>query len=281
LILDGKQPAGRIGGDSLANLLQETIEDDSIRAIVLRVDSGGGSAFASEIIYQRLLMAREYNKPVVVSMGSVAASGGYWIAAAADEIWATPTTITGSIGVISAFPTADRLLDRLGIHADGVGTTPLAGALRIDRPLMPEAKALQQMVVDNLYQRFVSLVAEGRNMEVEAVDAVASGRVWSGADAQEVGLVDQLGGLDDAIAAAARLAQLEDYQVEYVEPQLSPREQLAKQFLGQAAHWLGSGSGLTRPIHRLAASLERGVELLEVFNDPRGAYARCLGCIAP
>jgi protease-4 len=281
LILDGEQPAGRIGGDSLANLLQETIEDDSIRAIVLRVDSGGGSAFASEIIYQRLLMAREYNKPVVVSMGSVAASGGYWIAAAADEIWATPTTITGSIGVISAFPTADRLLERLGIHADGVGTTPLAGALRIDRPLMPEAKALQQMVVDNLYQRFISLVAEGRNMEVEAVDAVASGRVWSGADAQEVGLVDQLGGLDDAIAAAARLAQLEDYQVEYIEPQLSPREQLAKQFLGQAAHWLGSGSGLTQPIHRLAASLERGVELLEVFNDPRGAYARCLGCIAP
>jgi protease-4 len=281
MILDGDQPAGRIGGDSLANLLQEAIEDESIRAIVLRVDSGGGSAFASEIIYQRLLLAREYNKPVVVSMGSVAASGGYWIAAAADEIWATPTTITGSIGVISAFPTADRLLDRLGIHADGVGTTPLAGALRIDRPLMPEAKALQQMVVDNLYQRFISLVAEGRNMEVEAVDAVASGRVWSGADALEVGLVDQLGGLDDAIAAAASLAQLEDYQVEYVEPQLSPRELLVKQFLGQAAGWLGSGNELTQSIHELAASLESGVELLEVFNDPRGAYARCLGCVAP
>jgi len=281
IILDGDQPAGRIGGDSLANLLQEAIEDDSIRAIVLRVDSGGGSAFASEIIYQRLLMAREYNKPVVVSMGSVAASGGYWIAAAADEIWATPTTITGSIGVISAFPTVDRLLDRLGIHADGVGTTPLAGALRIDRPLMPEAKALQQMVVDNLYQRFISLVAEGRNMEVEAVDAVASGRVWSGADALEVGLVDQLGGLDDAIAAAARLAQLEDYRVEYIEPQLSPRELLAKHFLGQAAGWLGSGGGLTQSIHGLTASLRSGVELLEVFNDPRGAYARCLGCVAP
>jgi protease-4 len=281
IILDGDQPAGRIGGDSLANLLQDAIEDDSIRAIVLRVDSGGGSAFASEIIYQRLLMAREYEKPVVVSMGSVAASGGYWIAASADEIWATPTTITGSIGVISAFPTADRLLDRLGIHADGVGTTPLAGALRLDRPLKPEAEALQQMVVDNLYKRFISLVAEGRNMEVEAVDAVASGRVWSGADAQAVGLVDQLGGLDEAIAAAARLAQLEDYQVEYVETQLSPRELFVKQFLGQVATWLGSGSGFTQSINGLAATLESGLELLEVFNDPQGAYARCLGCVAP
>jgi protease-4 len=281
MILDGDQPAGRIGGDSLANLLQEAIEDESIRAIVLRVDSGGGSAFASEIIYQRLLMAAEHNKPVVVSMGSVAASGGYWIAAPADEIWATPTTITGSIGVISAFPTADRLLDRIGIHSDGVGTTPLAGALRLDRPLIPEAGALQQMVVDNLYQRFISRVADGRNMEIEAVDAVASGRVWSGADAQKVGLVDQLGGLDDAIAAAARLAQLVDYQVEYVEPQLSPRELLVKQFLGQVAGWLGSGNGFTRSTHGLTAALHNGIELLEVFNDPQGAYARCMGCIAP
>jgi protease-4 len=281
MILDGDQPAGRIGGDSLANLLQEAIEDESIRAIVLRVDSGGGSAFASEIIYQRLLMAAEHNKPVVVSMGSVAASGGYWIAAPADEIWATPTTITGSIGVISAFPTADRLLDRIGIHSDGVGTTPLAGALRLDRPLIPEAGALQQMVVDNLYQRFISRVADGRNMEIEAVDAVASGRVWSGADAQKVGLVDQLGGLDDAIAAAARLAQIEDYQVEYVESQLSPRELLVKQFLGQVAGWLGSGNGFTRSMHGLTATLHNGIELLEVFNDPQGAYARCLGCIAP
>ena len=281
IILDGDQPAGRIGGDSLASLLQQAIEDDSIRAIVLRVDSGGGSAFASEIIYQRLLLAREHNKPVVVSMGSIAASGGYWIAAPADEIWATPTTITGSIGVISAFPTAERLLDRRGIHADGVGTTPLAGGLRLDRPLKPEVEALQQMVVDNLYQRFISLVAEGRNMDIEAVDAVASGRVWSGEDAQEVGLVDQLGGLDDAIAAAAGLAQLEDYQVEYIEQELSPRELFVKQFLGQASTWLGSDNELTLSIHRLAASLETSVEMLEVFNDPRGAYARCLGCVAP
>jgi protease-4 len=281
MILDGEQPAGRIGGDSLAALLQEAIEDDNIRAIVLRVDSGGGSAFASEIIHQRLLLAREYNKPVVVSMGSVAASGGYWIAAPADEIWATPTTITGSIGVIGVVPTFERVLDRVGIHTDGVGTTNMAGSLRVDRPLQAEVQQLQQMVVDNLYRRFVNLVADGRNMEYEAVDAIAGGRVWSGADALEIGLVDELGGLDDAIGAAARLAQLEDYEVEYVETQLSPRELLVKQFLGQAASWLGSDRVLSRGAHSLSAYLQAGMELLEVFNDPQGAYARCLGCVAP
>jgi protease-4 len=280
-IQDGTQPAGSIGGDSLAALLRQATEDETIKAIVLRVDSGGGSAFASEIIRQRLLHARAAGKPVVVSMGSVAASGGYWIAAPADQIWATATTITGSIGVFAAFPTIDKLLGTIGVYTDGIGTTTLAGAARSDRPLNPAVAEMVQNSVDNIYQRFVGLVAEGRGMTSAAVDEIARGRVWNAADAQRLGLVDELGGLRDAIASAAKLAQLDDYEVELIARPLSAQELLLRQLVGQV-----QALGLVVPtaqwsttLHRLWAPLEARLEVLGRMNDPSGMYAQCLVCL--
>jgi protease-4 len=291
MIYDGEQPAGSIGGDSLAALLQEAIDDEDIHALVLRVDSGGGSAFASEIIRRRLMQARHEGLPVVVSMGSIAASGGYWIAAPADEIWATPTTLTGSIGVFSAFPTTEELLAKMGIHTDGVATTSLAGGLRIDRPLKPEVATAQQAVVDNIYDRFVGLVADGREMEKPDVAAIAGGRVWSGEDAMEAGLIDELGGLDEAIASAAAIAGLDDYSVDYLDLPLSSREMLIKEFMGQSA--LGQAmveelrgifapkNPLLQSVRQFSAPLEASLELIGGLNDPQGAYAHCVGCVAP
>jgi protease-4 len=283
MILDGSQPPGAIGGDSLAALLKKTAQDKNVKAIVLRVDSGGGSAFASEIIRQQILYAQQQSKPVVISMGSVAASGGYWISAPADEIWATPTTITGSIGVFGAFPTVEELMQKLGVHTDGVGTTELAGAGRLDRPLSPGFAQTLQASVDNIYVRFIELVAEGREMEPAAVDAIAQGRVWSAVDARRIGLVDELGGLQAAIEAAARLANLEDYAIDYREQPLSPQEMFLRQLLGQAQRW--GWQGFSYPwqgafkhwFQPLAASLEFAASM----NDPAGVYAHCNRCLEP
>ncbi len=174
-----------------------------MKAIVLRVDSGGGSAFASEVIRRELAVARQEGKKVVVSMGSVAASGGYWISTASDEIWASPDTITGSIGIFGLFPTIDKPLAKyLGVHVDGVGTTWLSGALRVDRPMKPEVGKMIQLVIDKGYQDFLARVSEARKMTPEEVNRIARGRVWSGADAYERKLVDKLGSLPDAVASA-------------------------------------------------------------------------------
>ncbi|MCZ6830059.1 MAG: signal peptide peptidase SppA [Gammaproteobacteria bacterium] len=280
-IREGDQPAGSIGADSLAALVGRALDDDGVKALVLRVDSGGGGVFASEVIRRKLLEAKDKGKPIVVSMGSVAASGGYWIALPADEIWATPTTITGSIGVFAAFPTVERLINRFGLYVDGVGTTEMAGAFRADRPLNPQLADMLQANVDSLYQRFVGLVAEGRDLAPADVEALAGGRVWSGYDALELGLVDHLGGLDQAVAAAAELAELEEYEVDYIEQQLSPQEMLVRQLLGQvqAWGWINSAAwqaGLTRWLVPLQASLDMIAEM----DDPRGIYARCNLCVA-
>lgn len=226
VITEGDQPPGTIGSESTSRLLREAGRDERIKAVVLRIDSGGGSAFASEMIRSELMALREAGKPVIVSMGNVAASGGYWIAMGADEIWAYPTTLTGSIGIFGFFPTFQDTLARIGIHTDGVGTTPLSGALRADRALQEPARRLLQSFIEHGYREFISLVAEYRRMSLEQVDEVAQGRVWSGQQAQRRGLVDQLGTLDQAIASAARSAGLgEDYLVDYVERQLTPFEQ--------------------------------------------------------
>ena len=280
-ILDGEQPAGLVGGDSLAMLLREELDNDAVKAIVLRVESGGGSAFASEIIRQGLLEAQQRGVRVVVSMGSVAASGGYWIAASADEIWATPTTLTGSIGVIATLPTADKLLARLGVHPDGVGTTALAGAFYPDRPLPPAAAELVQVSVDHLYDRFITLVATGRNMTTEAVDPVAGGRIWTGQEAVALGLVDSIGSLDEAIAAAGALAQLEHFRIHYVEPHLSPWEQLTKVLNRQFHNVFSPAPAVTDRVERLLQPLLENFALLARLNDPANMYARCLGCVAP
>lgn len=280
-ILPGDQPPGVIGGDSLALLINEASKQPGVRAIVLRVVTGGGSMFASEIIREQVLAARAAGIPVVVSMGAVAASGGYYIAADADEIWATPATITGSIGVFAAFPTFEGLLARLGVHTDGVGTTTLAGSLRVDRPLDPELKAALDAGVGNAYQTFLSVVAEGRGMPVDAVAAVAEGRVWSAADALEAGLVDHLGGLAEAIASAAAIAELEDYSVDYVQPYLSPSQLFWQQLnervsipsLVTQGATVATLRSLTRPLANAAAELS-------ALQDPRHLYFRCLPCAA-
>lgn len=216
-ILDGTHPAGTIGGDSTAALIREARNDESVKAIVLRVDSGGGSAFASEVIRRELEKARADGKPVIASMGSVAASGGFWISTSSDQIWAHPSTITGSIGIFGMFPTYQKpLAQHLGIRVDGVSTAPFAG-LRPDRELPAEAGDIIQGMIEQGYREFLQRVADSRGMTTEEVDQVAQGRVWSGIDAHKAGLVDSLGDLGDAIAAAAELAGIDDYAISYIQ----------------------------------------------------------------
>ena len=280
-IREGEQPAGSIGGDSLAALIDQALADEGVEAIVLRVDSGGGGVFASEVIRRKLLEAKDKNIPIVVSMGSVAASGGYWIALPADEIWATPTTITGSIGVFAAFPTVERLINRFGLYVDGVGTTELAGSFRVDRPLNPQLADMLQANVESIYQRFVGLVAEGRDLAPAEVDALAGGRVWSGYDALELGLVDHLGGLDQAVAAAAELAELDEYEVDYIELPLSPQEMLVRQLIGQLQAWgWQAGDTWQAGLSRWLAPLQTSLGMIAEMDDPSDIYARCNLCVA-
>lgn len=278
-IVPGDQPPGTIGGDSLANLIATTAEQESVRAIVLRVNSGGGSVFASEVIRQELLRVRALGVPVVISMGAVAASGGYYIAAEADEIWATPSTITGSIGVFAAIPTFERLLERMGVYTDGVGTTDLAGSLRLDRPLNPEVAAAIRSGVDFTYANFLELVAQGRDLTSQEVDSLAEGRIWSAPDALENGLLDGIGSLADAIDAAAAHAGLEDYKVDYVELPLSPRDLFLKSLaerVGTLRIW--SPSALGASLTSLLAPVADAAAELASLKDPRHLYARCLPC---
>jgi protease-4 len=286
-ILDGSQPAGEIGGDSTARLIRKAREDDSVKAVVLRVDSPGGSAFASEIIRRECELTRGAGKPLVVSMGSVAASGGYWISTASDEIWAAPETITGSIGIFGIFPTVDKPLAKyLGIHTDGVGTTRFSDAIRPDRPLDPAVAQMFQEFIDHGYDEFLARVAQARHMTKAQVDKIARGRVWSGEDAKGLGLVDQLGGLDQAVESAARRAKLaKGYRVYYVEKEKTVRERLAGMLASAAASLVRdagqSAAPLSAPAQALSLTgrlqaLQREAERLAAWNDPRGAYAHCL-----
>jgi len=284
VILDGEQPEGSIGSDTLSQLIRDARQDENIKAIVMRVDSGGGSAFASEVIRQELELTRQEGIPIVVSMGSVAASGGYWISMAADEVWATPNTITGSIGVFSAFPTIENSLEKVGINTDGVGTTELAGALRLDRPLSPLTQNILQQSVNSIYQQFLDLVANARQTSSAQIHAVAQGRVWTGRAAVDLGLVDKLGNLNETIAAAADLAELTDYQVFEVEKQLSPSEQLARQLAGELASISNISLSQSSPLLSLFTSAEaqfRPLLKLLQSGDPRSVYAQCLECAAP
>ena len=279
-ILDGEQPAGKIGGDSTSALVRQAREDDAVKAIVLRVDSGGGSAFASELIRRELLLARQAGKPVVVSMGSVAASGGYWISTASDQIWADPTTITGSIGIFGVLPTFQKPLAKyLGVRVDGVGTTWLAGAYRPDRALDPRLGGMIQTLVDRGYEEFLARVGEARKMTRDQVDRIGRGRIWSGADAQRLGLVDQLGGLDPAIAAAGELAKLgKTPKVRWIEKERSWRQKLAQQLLEGAVAIAPARASLARsPLSasaRLRATLAE-LEAMAELDDPQGLLAHC------
>jgi protease-4 len=227
-ILQGDQPPGTVGGTSTAKLLREAREDSKTKAVVLRVNSPGGDAFASELIRREVELMKTAHKPVIVSMGDVAASGGYWISMNADRIVAEPTTITGSIGIFGLFLTIPNTLAKIGVHTDGVGTEPLADALDPRRPLDPKVGIVLQGLIDRGYQDFIGKVAAARHKEKSAIDAVARGRVWSGEQAMQRGLVDELGGLDDAVTAAATAANLgTNYHVHYVEKPLSAWERFA------------------------------------------------------
>lgn len=279
IILDGKQPAGKIGGDTLSDLFRQARGDDSIAAVVLRIDSPGGSALASETIRQEIELTRQAGKPVVVSMSSEAASGGYWIASAADEIWAAPTTITGSIGIYAAFVTVDKTLDSIGVHTDGIGTTRLADALDPTRPLNSIVADSMQQIIESNYRRFIERVSAGRKMPTEDVEKIAQGRVWAGKTAMDLGLVDKLGGLQDAIGSAAELADIGDYDVIYVEQPLTAREQLIRRlnrFLTRAVR--GSVGAPFNPGLRLYDKLSSDIGRILELNDPRGIYAYCLTC---
>jgi protease-4 len=263
----------------LAQLIRGAVEADGVKAIVLRVNSGGGSMFASEIIRQQVLHARDSGIPVVVSMGAVAASGGYYIAADADEIWATPSTLTGSIGVFAAFPTFEELLQRVGVYTDGVGTTELAGSLRADRPLNPELVTALNSGVEFAYKSFVEIVAEGRGLSVAEIDPLAQGRVWSSSDALKAGLIDSVGSLDDAIVAAAARADVTDYEVQYVGLPLSPRDMVLKQLANRAGSLnLWTSSTASAALSGLLGPMKEAAQELAILQDPGHLYMRCVTC---
>ena len=277
----GSQAPGKIGGDSTAALLRRARNDESVKAVVLRVDSPGGSSFASEIIMDEIKALRKDGKPVVASMGSVAASGGYAISMNADKIIASPTTITGSIGIFGMFPTYQRTFDAIGIATDGVGTTPLSGQFRPDRAMSDDAKRIFQLVINDGYEDFIGDVAASRGMEIGEVDNIGQGQVWTGVDALNNGLIDELGSFDDAIAAAASLASLEegDYGTKNIEYELSSTEQLLVELFSFAAR---SGVDLSRlagkptVIEEIARTVSDKTDLLLQFNDPKGVYSHCL-----
>jgi protease IV len=277
-ILDGEQPPGTIGGESLAKLIRQARNDKEVKAVVLRVDSPGGSVLASEQIYRELVALRGAGKPLVVSMSGYAASGGYYISAPADEILASPATITGSIGIFAIIPTVDRTLGKAGVSVDGVGTTPLSGQLRLDRPLGEDARALLQSTVSHGYDEFLERVASGRKKSRDEVDKVAQGRVWAGNDAHRIGLVDQLGSFNDAAKAAARRAKLTDYALEFIEPELTWAQALAMQLKSQFAALLLRASPGEAALAQLAQRFDpvtREAQRLARFSAPNRLYAYC------
>lgn len=276
-ILNGKQPAGQIGGESTAELLRKARFDKHIKALVLRVDSPGGSAFASEQIRQEVLALKAAGKPVVVSMGSLAASGGYWISASADYIFATPTTLTGSIGIFGMITTFEESLASLGVHTDGVATSDWAG-LSVTRSLSPQVEAVIQRHIERGYVDFISLVATERNMTLEQVDTIAQGRVWSGKKALELGLVDELGDMEQAIAKAAKLANLPLFDTRVIEQELTPEQQFVQQMFASVASHLPASVSQSSVFEQMLQQWTSHLRTIGRFNDPNHVYVYCDNC---
>jgi protease IV len=280
-ILDGSQPPGSVGGTSTSQLIREARRDEDVKAIVLRVDSPGGSVLASEEIYREVRAAQKAGKPVVVSMGDLAASGGYYISASADEIWAHPATITGSIGIFGAIPTFQNTFEKLGVNVDGVGTTNLSGQIKFGLPLGEDAKLLLQSTIEHGYEEFLARVADGRKKTRDQINEIAQGRVWIGTDAKDHGLVDHLGLFDAAVKSAAKRAKLgDDYEVERIEPQLSWAESLALQIrVWFAKNFLGDILsrnpllGVSQRLEPVQRELERWTRMNA--RDNRYAYCFC------
>jgi protease-4 len=273
-LIPGDSIQGSAGSGTVVDQLERADEAGAV-AIVLRINSGGGSVFASEVIRAKVYAIAADGVPIVVSMGGAAASGGYWIAAAADEIWAMPSTITGSIGVFSAFPTFEGVFDYVGATVDGVGSTTMAGSLDPSRPLDENSQRIFQAVVDGIYREFLALVATSRHMTVEEVDAIAGGKVWIGRQAKEIGLVDELGSLDDAVASAARLAQVDSYEAKRFGTPITPQqlllEELGSSFGVALPQALGSAMSWLAPMHE-------PLMLMMQLKDPKHVYLQCFDC---
>ena len=265
------------GANQISELLRGLRFDSQVKALVVRVDSPGGSAFGSEIIRAELESLQRAGKPVVVSMSGLAASGGYWISATADEIWADPATLTGSIGIFGIAPTLEVALGKVGMHADGVANSPLNDSMALARGIHPDLASVLQENVNFGYRQFIALVARGRNLPVEEVEKIAQGRVWTGVDAQKIHLVDHLGGLDAAIAAAAKRAHLTSYHVRSVERQWTTRERLFHALLDRAGAGESEAQAAAGPARWLGDAW-RAIGQYAQLDDPRSTYALCDAC---
>jgi len=281
-IVDGEQPQGMVGGVTTSALIRAAREDDEIKALVLRVDSPGGSVFASEQIRREVELTKAAGKPVVVSMANVAASGGYWISMNADRIYADESTITGSIGIFGLMIRAPRTLEKIGVRSDGVTTTPWAAAFDMTRPMDDPTKKVIQSVIEHGYSQFISKAAKARKQTPKAIDANARGRVWSGFQAKEKGLIDAFGGLQVAIDDAAARAKLgkNDYRVDYIEEPMSPFEQFISNLAGNSetqglVRWASPALGLIQQT-RMGQQIRADLQWLDRnTSKPVNAVAHC------
>ncbi len=278
-IMDGEETAGNVGGDTTAAQIRDARIDPNVKAIVLRVNSPGGSVTASEVIRAELAAAKAAGKPVVVSMGGMAASGGYWISTPANYIVANPSTLTGSIGIFGVINTVEKSLNELGVHTDGVATSPLAD-VSVTKALPPQVQEMMQLSIENGYQRFISLVAQARKSTPEQVDKIAQGHVWTGEDAKNNGLVDALGDFDDAVAKAAELAKLKQWHIEYYQDEPTFLARMMDGFSGEIRAMLPQAlqAYLPAPLAAAADTVKTETDKLAVFNDPQSRYAFCLTC---
>ncbi|RZM93007.1 signal peptide peptidase SppA [Escherichia sp. E4694] len=278
-IMDGEETQGNVGGDTTAAQIRDARLDPKVKAIVLRVNSPGGSVTASEVIRSELAAARAAGKPVVVSMGGMAASGGYWISTPANYIVANPSTLTGSIGIFGVITTVENSLDSIGVHTDGVSTSPLAD-VSITKSLPPEVQQMMQLSIENGYKRFITLVADSRNSTPEQIDKIAQGHVWTGQDAKANGLVDSLGDFDDAVAKAAELAKLKQWHLEYYVDEPTFFDKVMDNMSGSVRAMLPDTlqAMLPAPLASVASTVKSESDKLAAFNDPQNRYAFCLTC---
>ncbi|HCJ8541464.1 TPA: signal peptide peptidase SppA [Escherichia coli] len=278
-IMDGEETQGNVGGDTTAAQIRDARLDPKVKAIVLRVNSPGGSVTASEVIRAELAAARAAGKPVVVSMGGMAASGGYWISTPANYIVANPSTLTGSIGIFGVITTVENSLDSIGVHTDGVSTSPLAD-VSITRALPPEAQQMMQLSIENGYKRFITLVADARHSTPEQIDKIAQGHVWTGQDAKANGLVDSLGDFDDAVAKAAELAKVKQWHLEYYVDEPTFFDKVMDNMSASVRAMLPDAfqAMLPAPLASVASTVKSESDKLAAFNDPQNRYAFCLTC---
>ncbi|HEA0306454.1 TPA: signal peptide peptidase SppA [Salmonella enterica] len=278
-IMDGEETPGNVGGDTTASQIRDARLDPKVKAIVLRVNSPGGSVNASEVIRAELAAAKAAGKPVVVSMGGMAASGGYWISTPANYIVASPSTLTGSIGIFGVINTVENSLSSIGVHSDGVSTSPLA-EISMTKALSPEVQQMMQLSIEYGYKRFITLVAEARKRTPEQIDQIAQGHVWTGEDAKANGLVDSLGDFDDAVAKAAELAKLKQWHLDYYQDEPTVLDMVMDSMTGSVRAMLPEAiqAILPAPLVSAANTVKAEGDKLAAFNDPQNRYAFCLTC---